>query len=208
MPTRERYQRDKEKYARLSREEYRRNRSAILKRRGEARLNWSEERKETGRAAGKKWRQSEANRRRQADNIARWIKKHPKRYAEIQSKYRSRVRATPKVRLNLRISKAIRESLVNGKVGRRWPDLVPYSLSDLKAHLERNFKPGMNWDRFMRGEIHIDHAVPLAKFNFSCPEDIEFKRCWALENLMPEWASVNESKNCRILVPTQIALGL
>lgn len=74
--------------------------------------------------------------------------------------------------------------------------------------MERNFKPGMNWDRFMRGEIHIDHAVPLAKFNFSCPEDIEFKRCWALENLMPEWASVNESKNCRILVPTQIALGL
>lgn len=188
------------------RRRYQRNRLAIRQRQNEARRNWSDSQKSAQAISAKRWRRE--NKDRQRHHVKRWIGNNREKYSKIQAKHREKVRSTPQGQLNSRMSKAIRESLPTGKAGRRWLELVSFSPNELRTHIENNFKPGMSWERLLSGQIHIDHVIPKSKFKFTSPRDIDFKRCWALENLMPEWASVNESKNCRILRPSQIPLGL
>ena len=92
---------------------------------------------------------------------------------------------------NSHFLKAMRKGL-NSKAGRAGRTLEPalgYSIADLRRHLERQFTRGMNWSRFMAGEIHIDQIRPLATFDHSDPE--EARAAWALTNLRPLWALDN-----------------
>lgn len=50
----------------------------------------------------------------------------------------------------------------------------------------------MTWAKFMAGQIHIDHRVPLSAFNLG--DDLEFKAAWAMTNLQPLWAVDNVKK--------------
>jgi hypothetical protein len=74
-------------------------------------------------------------------------------------------------------------------------ELVGYDGLQLKEHLERQFTKGMSWEKFMRGEIHIDHIVPKLLFHFDDVTDPEFKACWALANLRPLWKADNLKKH-------------
>jgi hypothetical protein len=49
---------------------------------------------------------------------------------------------------------------------------------------------------------------PITAFNFNTPEDIDFKRCWALSNLQPLWARDNLSKQNKLIKPFQPSLLL
>lgn len=112
--------------------------------------------------------------------------------------YREQCRAwrkVPKNRLRGRITAMMNRCLVSGKAGKPWFDLVDYSLDDLRRHIERQFVKGMSWDNM--GEWHIDHIVPVAAFEFSSPEDAEFKACWSLSNLRPMWARENQRKSAK-----------
>ena len=62
----------------------------------------------------------------------------------------------------------------------------------------------MCWDNY--GKWHIDHIIPKSVYNYTKPEHTDFKRCWALKNLQPLWASDNLSKNDKIDKPFQQAL--
>ena len=66
------------------------------------------------------------------------------------------------------------------------------------ACLESRFQPGMDWDNY--GGIDgwsLDHIKPQAAFDFSSPDDPDFKECWALSNLQPMWFRENSSKNAK-----------
>lgn len=114
----------------------------------------------------------------------------PKTRMRILKKYH-----TPNGNLNTRMSSQIKRSLKRNKAGRRWETLVDFTLSDLKIHLEKQFTENMNWESFIKGDIHIDHILPLELFQFESEKDIQFKICWGLNNLRPLWASDNSSKN-------------
>ena len=75
-------------------------------------------------------------------------------------------------------------------------EVLGYSISELKEHLESKFEPWMNWDNYGT-EWHIDHVVPASWFNYQRVEDIGFKKCWELENLQPLSVFENISKNNR-----------
>lgn len=107
----------------------------------------------------------------------------------------AKTRSNPKNCIDHRMGQLVRTALRDAKAGRRWERLVDYSLSDLMVHLERQFSKGMGWHNM--GEWHIDHIVPKSKFNYSLPEDDEFKACWALANLRPLWAEDNLKKSDR-----------
>jgi hypothetical protein len=64
-------------------------------------------------------------------------------------------------------------------------------VKELKAHLESQFTEGMTWDEFFDGRIHIDHIIPRMNFNYTSPNDLQFKQCWALSNLRPIWPKEN-----------------
>lgn len=60
---------------------------------------------------------------------------------------------------------------------------------ELKQHIEDQFSEGMTWDRYLNGEIHIDHMLPLRLFDLTK----ESERCKAFHytNLQPLWAEWN-----------------
>lgn len=129
-------------------------------------------------------------------------------YLSVRKKSERKIRSTPKGKLCRTMSSSIRHALIGemGKAGRRWENLVGYSVESLKAHLEKLFSDGMTWENY--GEWHIDHKIPISAFNFQCPEDLDFKRCWALRNLQPMWAKENRIKHNRLSKPFQPSLGL
>jgi hypothetical protein len=91
-------------------------------------------------------------------------------------------------RLNKAMSGGMNRHLDNGKPGGRWEMFVPYNLKDLQQHLEFFFEPEMTWDNYGR-EWHIDHVRPLSLFLFTSPKSAQFQKAWALNNLMPRWAT-------------------
>lgn len=96
---------------------------------------------------------------------------------------------------------------LSGRKGRRkWEDLVGYDLSALTNHIEKQFQPGMSWDNHGRYGWHLDHKIPISAFNFEKAEDIDFKRCWALENLQPLWWRDNITKGDKLQYPFQGSL--
>lgn len=122
-------------------------------------------------------------------------KKYRERYRTYHRKRKKEKYATDLwFNLNEKMASGIRISLRVGKRGRHWETLVGFTLDDLIVHLESQFQPGMNWDVFMTGAIHIDHIRPKSSFDFTSPDDPEFKQCWALENLQPLWAVDNLKK--------------
>ncbi|GAH87691.1 unnamed protein product, partial [marine sediment metagenome] len=76
----------------------------------------------------------------------------------------------------------------------------------LVRHLKKQFQPGMTWENY--GEWHMDHKVPVSAFNFSSSDHIDFKRCWALKNLQPMWATENHIKKNKLAKPFQPSLLL
>ena len=138
-------------------------------------------------------------RKKYPDAYRNWVRNNPEKARAIQRrsqrKILKRVRATPRGSLNNRIGGAIWRSLKQNKAGRKWELLVGYTVDDLKTHLERLFTPDMNWEKFLKGKIHIDHIKPKSLFNYTKAEDPEFKECWALSNLQPLEAKKNIKKS-------------
>ncbi len=81
---------------------------------------------------------------------------------------------------------------------------LPYTIQELKKHLEFLFEPWMNWNN--RGKYHfklwndddestwvwnIDHIIPQSDLPYSSMEDENFKICWSLSNLRPLSAKQN-----------------
>lgn len=154
-----------------------------------------------------------------------WSLAHKKEVQESKKRYLDKMKATkpdvlreryrrdarsrmgsPKGKLRDYLSNKIRRSLKDGKGGRHWEELVGYSVNELKARIEKGFLPGMNWENY--GQWHIDHIIPIAVFNFDSPEDIDFKRCWNLNNLRPLWGRENQRKGNRLSQYFQPALKI
>lgn len=97
----------------------------------------------------------------------------------------------PKFRLHKNVAGALWFSLREQKPG-NWECYLGYTIDELMDHLERQFTADMTWDNY--GEWHLDHIKPVAAFDFTSPDDDQFKECWALNNLQPLWATDNLQK--------------
>lgn len=76
-------------------------------------------------------------------------------------------------------------------------DLLGCSTNELRLYLEAKFynrKDGskMDWSNYNLKGWHIDHIVPLERFNLTDPE--ELKRACCHTNLQPLWAEDNLAK--------------
>jgi hypothetical protein len=70
------------------------------------------------------------------------------------------------------------------------------SIEQLRAHLEKQFQPGMSWDNY--GRWHIDHIIPLSAFNLSDPNQLS--TACHFSNLQPLWKKDNAIKWAKIQV--------
>lgn len=126
--------------------------------------------------------------------VLNWRKNNPERNKEIGKSSSKKFRKQNQLSTN--ISGAIWRSLTGNKNGQHWEELVGFTLEALKDHLESRFTVGMTFDNY--GKWHIDHKRPISSFNFKIPEDSDFKKCWALDNLQPLWAKENQMKHGKL----------
>jgi len=136
-----------------------------------------------------------------------YVKKNIVHIREIKRKsLNKRMDEDPTVKLSRRISTAVYQCIKSNKQRKSVFKILGYSIGQLKQYLEEQFTTGMTWDNY--GEWHIDHKVPKSAHNFTTAEDIDFKRCWALDNLQPMWAKENLSKGASLHKPFQPSLLL
>jgi hypothetical protein len=118
---------------------------------------------------------------------------------------------TPEKRkIRKRIAAAMRKAIREKKAGRHWEELVDYNLEDLTKHLKSTLPEGYSWeDDFVNGDniLHIDHVIPMSAFNFDLPTHMDFKKCFALNNLQLLPAIENMQKSARLNEPFQQSLA-
>lgn len=151
---------------------------------------------------------ADGRRRREEARAVRIAKRpwlaHPPGYERVKArlkldpKFADEMRIFDRMRARLRVrskdqSKRMRSAL-NSKRKVSFKTLG-YTSADLRRHLERQFSKGMTWEAFRRGDIHIDHRVPLSAFDLDDHE--QYCAAWALTNLQPLWASDNIAKGAR-----------
>jgi hypothetical protein len=174
--------------------------------------DWRKRNPEKQKSLTAKWQRENSDRR--AATNAKWEQRNPGRRAKLAAAWRARNidrarkigrvanakrRATVSGRLNVRVGNAVRASLNGSKGWRPTFDLLPYTIEELKTHIERQFTQGMTWERFMAGEIHIDHIRPLAIFDFQSTDSSSFLQAWAITNLRPLWAQENLKKGAKAM---------
>ena len=139
-------------------------------------------------------------------------KSHKEYYREYSKIYlRKKRKIDVKYSIDQRMSRSINKALKHNGFNKNnvgWNKFVDYTVGELKDHLKSKFKKGMTWERFLNGEIHIDHKIPKIAFHYNSPNDIDFKRCWALENLQPMWAKDNIKKRATLQKPFQPSLNI
>lgn len=179
-------------------------RAANPERRKQTDKEWRAANPEKANAPKRKW--TENNAELAASLVREWEARNPDKKRAHGRKSDAKRRSKPKGKIDNAISNGIWKALRGTKAGRSWEALVGYTLADLMAHLESRFQPGMTFENY--GEWHIDHITPKAAFNYETPDDIDFKRCWALSNLQPLWALDNMSKKDKMAAPFQPSLAL
>lgn len=69
-------------------------------------------------------------------------------------------------------------------------DYLPYSIEELKTHIESKWEPWMSWDNYGRYSAdcktwQIDHIIPQSALPYKDFSDENFIKCWNLLNLQP-----------------------
>lgn len=102
-----------------------------------------------------------------------------------------------KLRCNLhsRLGTAVRRQASNKN--RKTLELIGCNITELRGYLASKFSAGMTWEKFMLGEIHVDHIIPCVAFDLTDPE--QQKKCFHFTNLQPLWATDNLKKGAKIV---------
>jgi hypothetical protein len=143
-------------------------------------------------------------------DAAAWRQEHPEEVAQGKQEWRNRPevqaarRASDKKRrdtdVNYRLSLRIRLSLIARlKAGKSKSALqhLGCTIDELRLHLESQFKPGMTWANWGRGEgkWHIDHRTALMSVDLSDP--VALAKVCHYTNLQPLWEKENLSKGMK-----------
>ena len=135
------------------------------------------------------------------------LKEHKKIYYEQNkeklknSKYlyaKNKRQTDIQYRLCCNLRRRLRNALKkNAKSGSAVRDLG-CSIEQLKQHLESKFQTNMSWNNYGPTGWHIDHIIPLSKFNLSIREEL-LKACH-YTNLQPLWAIDNICKGNKLYI--------
>ena len=134
-----------------------------------------------------------ANRQKVKEYNLRYRKEHKTEILERTRRYVAKRRLDDPT---FRIKQSLRNRLGNALKGKikhsRTLDLLGCSLDEFKAHLEKNWRDGMNWGNYGVKGWHIDHIVPCCDFDLNTLEGQ--KSCFHFSNLQPLWWKDNLKK--------------
>ena len=112
----------------------------------------------------------------------------------------------PEFVLRANVSRSVRHALTKrgkSKNGNSMLKFLPYSINELKAHIESKFESLMNLSNYGRVNSEkmtwqIDHIIPQSKLRYDSMEDKNFQKCWALNNLRPLESFANLKKSNKV----------
>lgn len=111
----------------------------------------------------------------------------------IETKRRIRRKTNINYRLKCQLRTRLNSALKgNFKSGSSVNDLG-CSIQFLKSYLESKFQQGMTWENYGRYGWHIDHVIPLSKFNLN--EREQLLKAVHYTNLQPMWWNMNLAKS-------------
>ncbi len=130
-----------------------------------------------------------------------YFKFNKEKHNERSKKYNKKKRQDDiAFRLKCRISCTINYYLKKNDSKKDFPtwSKLPYTPTELKEHLEKQFDENMNWENY---GIYwsIDHIIPQSKLLYDSLEHLNFQKCWELFNLRPLSIIENSKKGNRIL---------
>lgn len=138
--------------------------------------------------------------------------KNKKEYSLKSLKLRLKNNIAFKLRVN--ISKSIRKYLKRQNLSKNNASVLnflPYSIQELKSHIEKQFESWMNWNNWGTYKAsswddndqntwtwQIDHIIPQSVLIYHSMNDENFKKCWDLKNLRPLSAKENCLKSNKL----------
>lgn len=155
----------------------------------------------------KQWRVNNPERKKELDRQY-YIDNKEKIKNRVKVYHYKKLKEDIRYNLNQKMATAIWHMLKKNKKERRWEILVGYTCNDLIKRLKHTMPKNYTWQNFLEGKLHIDHIIPKSVFNFTKPEHIDFKRCWALSNLQLLPARENRIKHDKLNEPFQPTLQL
>jgi len=112
-----------------------------------------------------------------------------------------RKKIDPAYKLREDISTIIRRTLRSAgssKYGKSIKKYLPYSIQELKNHLEQQFESWMTWDNWSKYDPktwdnndtstwtwQLDHIIPQSNLPYTSMDSDNFNKCWSLSNLRP-----------------------
>lgn len=111
-----------------------------------------------------------------------------------RAKYKKYYLSNPANKIRANVSRQVIHALKRqsgSKHGESVMKYLPYTVRQLKEHLEKQFEPWMSWSNY-GGQSNdsaktwwIDHIKPQVDFPYTSLDDPLFQECWALDNLRP-----------------------
>jgi hypothetical protein len=99
-----------------------------------------------------------------------------------------------KCKMRSRIGTFVKKQFCTSK-SKKTKEILGCDFMYFKQYFEDKFTEGMNWELFLKGQIHIDHIIPLA--TAKTEEDV-YGLCH-YTNLQPLWAADNLKKGNKII---------
>lgn len=167
------YANNKEKVCNQRKEYYKSNKDKILR----VRSVYVHNNLDKVSATNKTWR--DKNKDYLREYMAKYVAYRSENDLEFKIKTRIRQRLGKAIKRNYKSSSAI--------------ILLGCSISYFKRYLESKFQDNMTWENY--GDWHMDHIIPLSKFDLTNNEHL-LKACH-YTNLQPLWAKDNISKGAK-----------
>ena len=155
----------------------------------------------------KKKKYRESNKKKIKQYTRQYYQENKNKMKKYNIEYKKqRKKIDPDFKLNTEISKTIAKVLKKQKSSKNNKSCLkylPYSIQELKDHLEKQFEPWMTWEKWgayksddypgdsSTWKWQIDHIIPQSVLPYTSMNDNNFKKCWALENLRPLRADIN-----------------
>jgi len=138
----------------------------------------------------------EKNRKKRRENDIKYSKTihykvHKKAWKKIKLK------TDPNFKLRMIIHSRVWQAIKKGYKSAYAIVLLGCSIEEARAHIEKQFKPGMTWQNHGLYGWHLDHIRPCCSFNLLKPE--EQRICFHYSNLQPLWAQENLIKGGRTI---------
>jgi hypothetical protein len=99
---------------------------------------------------------------------------------------------------NFRLKSSLRKRIVRAltdqgnRKSMNTQELLGETFDFVKSHLESLFQEGMTWENYGYRGWHIDHIVPLCRFDLNYPT--QQKKAFNYKNLQPLWMKDNFKK--------------